>query len=233
MKVMTFNIQSGRKHPDFSVLNLNFCAEVIKKYMPDIVGLNEVHNGGEYGNQFEILAKKLGYSYYYFAEAFIADSPYGNAILSKYPIKSAETIMIPDPLIKNEDVYYETRCVLNAKITIEEKNISVLVSHFGLANSEQNNAVNTVCGLIGENSKNTILMGDFNMHPDNARLNEIRNRLVDTAIDPDESYFTFDSINPTEKIDYIFVSSDAKISDTKAIPDIGSDHRAYMTDIEF
>ena len=189
MKVMTYNIQSGRNYPNDDILDLNYCAKVIEKYNPDIVGLNEVHNGGIYGNQVEILAEKLGYPYCYFANAVMLDTPYGNAFMSKYPIEKVETVTVPDPLVQDEDTYYETRCVLVAEISAE-KTIKVLVTHLGLAESEKNNALNTICSLIEDNPKRTVLMGDFNMHPDNERFNEIRKKLVDTAIDTNENYFT-------------------------------------------
>ena len=73
----------------------------------------------EYQNQAKILADKLGF-YYYFAEAikFSGVNPYGNAIISRYPIKNAETILIPDPDPKTGDRYYETRCLLKAQIDV-------------------------------------------------------------------------------------------------------------------
>lgn len=235
MKIMTFNIQSGRNYLKGSVLEPDFSCRVIGKYMPDILGLNEVHDGGIYGNQVKYIAEKLGYPYYYFARAIeVEDSGYGNALVSKYPIKSAETIRIPDPLIKDEDAYYETRCILKAEIEIgKDHTVTVFVSHFGLANSEKKNAVATVCQQIGEESKRTVLMGDFNMHPDDLKLESIKERLTDTAIDENESYYTYIADKPREKIDYIWVSRDTMVINTQVIPEIGSDHRAYMTEVEF
>ena len=49
----------------------------------------------------------------------------------KYPIASAETIPVPDPLKEGrvEGGYYETRCLLKARL---ECGLVVLVIHFGL-----------------------------------------------------------------------------------------------------
>ena len=67
-------------------------------------------------------------------------------------------------LRKDEDTYYETRCVLRARIAVAG-GITVLVSHFGLAQSEKRNAVAKVLELLKEETGPVILMGDFNMEP--------------------------------------------------------------------
>ena len=73
----------------------------------DIIGLQEIRGEGpreDYVDQIKILSEKTGL-YYYFAEAIKVEgaNPYGNAILSRYPIINAETIAIPDPEIKLYD----------------------------------------------------------------------------------------------------------------------------------
>ena len=134
IKTMSFNIQHClnfiTREIDYDVM-----ADTIKKCGADIIGLQEVRNEGEskeYEAQAKIIAEKLGF-YYYFAEAIRFDgvNPYGNALISRYPITSAETILIPDPLIREYDGYYETRCLLKATIDVG-RNLTILVSHFGL-----------------------------------------------------------------------------------------------------
>ncbi len=231
---MTFNIQSGKNYPiDVQKIDLNYCAKVIEKYDPDIVGLNEINGDGVWGNQPKELAEMLGYPYYYFAKAIELDNrDYGNAILSKYPLLSVETLIVPDPEVKDEDTYYETRCILKADINVCG-GIRVYVTHFGLARGEQKNSVELLKTLLGSNPEKTVLMGDFNVKPEDEMLTEIRNRLTDTAPDMSDKYYTWPSDAPERKIDYIFVSGDAVISGTQVIPEIGSDHNAYMSNIEF
>ena len=89
-------------------IDFDIIADTIKKCDADIIGLQEIRDEGQnadYQSQAKIIAEKLGYHYYYFAEAicFGGVNPYGNAIISRYPIISAETIMIPDPEIKKYD----------------------------------------------------------------------------------------------------------------------------------
>lgn len=182
IKFMSYNTQHClnfiTREIDFDII-----ADTIKKCEADIIGLQEIRDEGQdavYQSQAKIIAEKLGYHYYYFAEAirFGGVNPYGNAIISRYPIISAETIMIPDPEIKKYDGYYETRCLLKATIDVRN-GLNVLVSHFGLNPDEQENAVETVVSNIPK--EHCVLMGDFNMEPDNQILNPIMQGLQDTA----------------------------------------------------
>ena len=151
MKIMTYNIQHGidyihRLKTKEVVINLDKIAEIIKKENPDIIGVNEVYDApvAYLENQTKAIAEKIGY-YYYFGKAIsIKGGYYGNAILSRYPFKEIKLISIPDPKVKDEDAYYETRSMINAKINTDDKQYNVFVSHFGLAKTEQINAINTL-----------------------------------------------------------------------------------------
>ncbi len=241
LKVMTFNIIHCQDYPlhkqtGKDVINIKSTAEAIKSCDCDIVSLNEVRNAGpncDYRNQTKILAKLAGYKYSYFGEAirFGHLFPYGNAVLSKYPFKNVETIKIEDPLIKDEKVYYETRCIIKAVITIDKKDITFIASHFGLANSEKINAVDTVCRLIDESNQPVILAGDFNMQPDDIKLKPIFDRLKDTQIKFTSPKYSFPSDRPRILIDYILVSDDV-IIEKADIPEILiSDHRPRICEI--
>ena len=216
-------------------IDFDIIADTIKKCEADIIGLQEMRDEGpdaEYQAQAKIIAEKLGYQDYYFAEAirFGGVNPYGNAIISRYPIISAETIMIPDPEMRKYDGYYETRCLLKATIDVGS-GLNVLVSHFGLNPDEQENAVETVVDNVTK--EHCVLMGDFNMEPDNPILNPIMQKLSDTAQNFLTPKFSFPSDNPTVKIDYIFVSKDLKVHCAEIPEIISSDHRPHIATIEF
>lgn len=215
-------------------IDFDLIADTIKKCEADIIGLQEIRNKGPkagYEAQAKIIAKKLGYHYYYFAEAirFDGENPYGNALISRYPITSAETIPIPDPEIKKYDEYYETRCLLKATINVGS-GLNVLVSHFGLNPDEQENAVETVVSNMPK--ERLVLMGDFNAEPDNTILNPIMQRLYDTAHDFSSPKLSFPSDAPTVKIDYIFVSKDLTVCCADIPEIISSDHRPHIAAIE-
>ncbi len=228
---MTFNTQHCKNyvegHIDFDIM-----ATAIKACAPDIVGLNEMRGESdhpEYEAQVEKLRELTGMKYCYFAKAKqFKNGPYGNGFLSNIPILNAEIVMIPDPDPRGYDGYYETRCVLKAEL---EGGVTVLVSHFGLNPDEQENAVATVVTNLVD--KKCVLMGDFNLTPDNPILVPIQGRMKDTAEVFDEEKLSFPSDAPDCKIDYIFVSPDAKIitADVPAI--VASDHRPHIATVEF
>ncbi|MBO5199248.1 MAG: endonuclease/exonuclease/phosphatase family protein [Lachnospiraceae bacterium] len=233
LKIMSFNIQHCLNYISRRI-EFDCFADAIRESGADIIGLNEVRDKGEdkdYQAQAKILAEKLGY-HYYFAKAIDSQgvNPYGNALLSRYPILSARTVMVPDPEVRGYEGYYETRCLLKAKIDVNGEVLTVCVIHFGLNPDEQENAVKTV--LTSVEDEKCILMGDFNVEPDNAVILPIGERLYDTAEQFGEPLLSWPSDKPKVKIDYIFTSRDIKVTSADIPAMIVSDHRPYLAEIE-
>ena len=231
MKVMTFNTQHClnflERYVDYEIM-----AKTIREIGADICGLNEMFSDGEgaqYPNQTKKLSELSGLENYYFAEAvnLPPEGPYGNGFISKYKILSAETIKIPDPNPRKYNGYYETRCVLKAKL---ENGYTVLACHFGLNPDEAENAVETILGALED--EKCILMGDFNVTPDNPVLNPIREKMKDASVGYCENVPTFPSDKPTIKIDYIFVSPDIEVTNSYVPQIIASDHRTHVAEIK-
>lgn len=215
-------------------IDFDLMADTIRKCGADMVGLQEMFDLGEteeFTTQTKVLAEKLGF-YHYFAQATKLEGgqyPYGNGIISRYPILAAEAVIIPDPVVRTGTRYYETRCLLKARIDVGE-GLNVLVTHFGLNPDEQENAVNTVIANLP--SEKCVLMGDFNVRPENERINPIRQRLYDTAELFDEPKLSFPSDNPRGKIDYIFTTKDLQVLSADIPAIVSSDHRPHIATIE-
>lgn len=230
MKIMSFNTQHCLNYLEQKI-DFPLIAETIKNSGADIVGLNEMRGAGvhpEYTAQTETLSALSGLTHYYFAKAIDMGgvNPYGNAFLSKIPITHAETIPIPDPDPKAYSGYYETRCLLKAEL---ENGYTVFVTHFGLNPDEQQNAVSTILEHIG--TEKCILMGDFNVEPDNAVLAPIRARMKDTADCFEKPFLSFPSDQPRIKIDYIFVTPDIEVLSADIPAIVASDHRPHTAEI--
>ena len=214
-------------------IDFDIMVDTMQRCGADIVGLQEILGEGTDPNfvaQARILAERLGF-YYYFAKAidFGENNPYGIALVSRYPILSAEVVFIPDPQVRQYDGYYETRVLLKTTIDVAG-GLNVLVSHFGLNPDEHENAVKTVMANLPKNR--CVLMGDFNMEPDNPILSPIMQSLYDTAQKFTSPKLSFPSDAPRMKIDYIFVSEDLKV-ECADIPEIvSSDHRPHVATIE-
>lgn len=232
IRVMSYNTQHCLNYLTRRI-DFDLIADTIRACGADVVGLQEMRGKGvraDYEDQTAILAEKLGF-HAYFARAILVkgENPYGNALLSRYPILSAETVPIPDPAEKVYGDSYETRCLLKAKLGVGT-GLDVLVTHFGLNPDEAENAVQTVVSHLPE--KACVLMGDFNVRPENPVLEPIRARLFDTAELFDAPKLSWPSDTPRSKIDYLFASRDLAVLDADIPPIVSSDHRPYVATIE-
>lgn len=230
-KFMTYNIQHCNDHLR-GVVDPTVIADAISREDADIVGLNEVWGDGAGEiSQTELLARLAGYPYFYFAKAIeLRDGRgYGNALLSRYPIISAETVRIPDPQERKYGGHYESRVILKAVIDVRGP-FTVCATHFGLNPDEAESAVSTV--LREMPLKRALLMGDFNLRPESPILTPIRERFIDVSEKFCPLVPTFPSPEPTAKIDYIFTTRDTKVLSASVPDTVASDHRAHTTVIE-
>ena len=232
MKVMTFNVQHCYNYI-LEKVDYEMLASEIKQVDADVVGLNEIFSGDEnslYGNQIEKIAKLAGYPYFYFAKAIeLEKGPYGNAVLSKIPFETIETIVVPSPEEnkKNPDGYYETRCLLVIKLVNGKK---VIITHFGLNEDEVEKEINVLLNYL--DSSNCIFMGDLNSLFEDEILTPIKDVMKDAAKGFCQNFMTFPSYDPKIKIDYIFVSPDLKVEDAYVLEKVLSDHFAHIAVIE-
>ena len=230
MKIMTFNTQHCKSYLAQKI-DFEQMADAIRTCDPDIVGLNEMYDKGErveFTAQTAELARLAGYPYHFFAKAidYKGNNPYGNGFLSRVRIVNAEIIPIPDPVERTGAKLYETRCLLKAEL---ENGVTVLVTHFGLNPDEQKNAVETVVAHLAE--KKCVLMGDFNVLPEDGVLAPIRARMKDTAEMFDEPKPSWPSDEPRKKIDYIFVSPDFEVVAADIPEIVASDHRPHTAEV--
>ena len=214
-------------------IDYQIMADAILKCGADVVGLQEMRYEdpeSDFTRQTEKLAELTGMQYSYFAKAVnIVDDDgwFGNGLISRVPVVYTQTISIPDPVEKTGDQLYETRCVLKAKL---ENGFTILCTHFGLNHDEHINAVETV--LENLESEKCILMGDFNVRPENEILLPIREKMKDTADLFTEPLVSFPSDKPNRKIDYIFVSKDVNVISADIPAIVAADHRPHVAEVE-
>ncbi len=235
MKVMTFNIQHGLDYKN-QIIDLSLFADFIGDQGAFVCGLNEVRGEGNwegYTDQINYLGDALGCNRF-FGEAIkvVGTNPYGNAFLSRYPVRSAEVIHIPDPDERGEDVHYEHRCAIKAVLDVDGKEIMLVVCHIGLAKSEAHNAVSVLCEIVDSTDLPCIVMGDFNHTKDSGVLDRLFQRLSDADdMTEKKGTFTFPSYSPREKIDYILYRG-MKCTECRVIEEIVSDHYPIVAELE-
>ncbi len=245
LKIGTYNVchcanfEEWKEQDFVANVDVNKTANAIKRLNLDIIGLNEVYSEGEnkeYFNQTERLAQLAGYKYCAFAlgEKF-SWTTIGNAILSRYPIVNTHSVIAKKPDQKDRAIenakWWEDRVVLSADIDVNGQTIKVIETHFGLNLIEQQNVVKVVCKLIDDSSYPVILMGDFNVLPDDPVLNDIYDRLFSATIVMDKKVKTFSSYKPTEQIDYIFFSKSMSLNSCDVHEILTSDHMPLTANI--
>lgn len=227
---MSFNTQFCTnfvtKKIDFEIM-----ADAIRKCDADVVGLNEMYDKShmeEFDSQTRKLSELTGMKYYKFAEACtLEEGTFGNGILSKIPFGKARVIPVPEEKIKTGTQLYEPRCLLKVKL---ENGFNILIIHFGLNEDEHINAVKTIMENLED--EKCILMGDFNVTPDNEVLKPIKEKMKDTAEMFSSPLMSFPSDKPCKKIDYIFVSEDVEIIYADIPEIISADHRPHTAEIK-
>lgn len=217
LRVMTFNTQHCKNYISKRI-DYKSIIDLINKYKPDIIGLNEMYN---IPNQTHLIA---GNKYnYYFSKASNLIMPYGNSIISKYDIVNNKIIKIK---YSKSFKYTENRSILKSTININNKLLNVYVIHFGLTSIEKEIGINTLINNLDDNS---IVLGDFNMNTDNKLMKPLCNKLINCT---DNDSYTYPSDNPKYKLDHIFVSKNIKVINSFVTDEIVSDHKALIADIE-
>ncbi|MGP7815917.1 endonuclease/exonuclease/phosphatase family protein [Niallia sp. 01092] len=221
IRVMTFNIHHGKGMD--KQLNLNRIAEVIENSEADIIGLNEVDKHFSkrslYQDQISWLAKQLKLEYAFSPSLSVKhknstpERQYGNALLSRYPIvaKKSHSFHLISGLT-------EGRSLLDATIQINKKLYRIMVTHLSLNPYLHRKQTNYILNQFHESPYPVIIMGDWNMKPGSRQWRKLTNKVQDAwqiaGIGPG---YTYPSIRPRARLDYIFVSSELQVVEAEVI----------------
>ncbi|MGW9685052.1 endonuclease/exonuclease/phosphatase family protein [Flagellimonas sp. 2504JD1-5] len=247
IKILSYNIHYG-VGMDLEK-NLDRIAKVIKKYDPDIVGLQEVSDSimvaelarltgmeGVFGASTEIEPPNL----YRLLEIPVPASQlfYGDAILSKHPIKYIGNVSIPSASSSR----YEAMCV-DVKISRlkgKEDQIRFVNTHFDyletIGSKEARNASVEVIEqtFFAEHVPLAILTGDLNVVP-NAEPMQLLEEKGWMYENLGKELFTVPVVQPKKQIDYILPrpKSKWKVIAVEAVPEtMASDHLPLLMHLE-
>ncbi|AZO93199.1 endonuclease [Halocella sp. SP3-1] len=217
IKIMTYNIQHGRGIN--GKLALDRIAGVIKDSGADIVGLNEVDQRQKRSNfvdQVAYLAERLDMNYVFGPTLKGISGNYGNAILSRFPIESAENYLLTS---KNS----EARALLTTEVNLSaNKSITVFVTHLSIEQQDRKQQMEEIEDYISQEKDSYILMGDFNKILD-----------LSFGLTPLISGLkSFPADLPSEEIDLFFASQDITLKEAKIINTKASDHLPVVIDID-
>lgn len=239
LTIMTYNIRIGAGTGDIpkrAVRDLRFGSEklqpiieAIRAVGPNIVGLQEVHGKG----QARRLAKALN-MHFTFAWHLSRKPWWGVAILSKFKISNARGAEI-----STGRGNHKTMAI--AELDVEGRTVTAICVHKD-KDLDDGESFRILMGEVSLIKGPVILMGDFNVDPDDSRLAEIKSLFVDTATvvntrnaDAVRELGTF--FTSGRRIDYIFISPrQFKALDAGLMPYEywdASDHIGYYARVSF
>ena len=179
----------------------------------------------------------------------------GQAVLSRWPIVSAERVVLIKPVNKPffYNALYLDRLAQVVKIEIGEKTLVVLNVHLeAFDNETREKQAQRVLDIYGEYKENypVILLGDFNCLPPNAKQKKGFSDEPDIDFDGDKTIgiflaekslkpaeletVTFPANKPTRKLDYFFYNHE-KLTLVKTFAPVidSSDHLPLVMEFSF
>lgn len=226
LKVITFNIRHGRGLDE--QINLDRTAALIRESGADIALLQEVDNGTRRSagvDQAAALAEKTALLYHAFGRNITyAGGGYGNAILSRFPLHNVCNHLLPRLPITTE-----RRGALMAEITVDDRSVTLLNTHYPLTRLERGRATRFLLNLMGKISGALILGGDLNAEETAPEIVGLRNCLTDPAAVPAPPTFPADA--PTSRIDYLLYRAEAVTAESAVLETLASDHRPVLLEL--
>ncbi|WP_052131586.1 endonuclease/exonuclease/phosphatase family protein [Planococcus sp. CAU13] len=233
---MSFNISSGQTVD--GRLDLELTASAIEKGSVDIVGLQEVdQNFSERTNFFDQvkwLENRLGMDAAFgpnlTGHPGTADWPlqaYGNAILSRYPIKSYRNHLFENVGPEKES---EQRGLLEAFIEIRGTTIVFFTTHLSLRKEQLERNIEQMMEIIRKTDYPAVLTGDFNTGPDSPLVKKVEKELDNVFGSAASHPATYKKQGEHgQKIDYVFCSRHWDVLHAEIIATQASDHRPILS----
>ena len=232
----TWNIHGGRDiHNRY---NFDAIIATTRQLSPTIIGLQEVDSRfrprSNFDNQPTILGEHLDHEVH-FGGNIVDETPaqpraYGNATLSTLPITNSDHTVYPDPGEGCEDA--EPRGVLHTTVSIDGLDLTIFNTHLSLANEYRQQQIEYLLELTKDYRQPIVVLGDFNATPDERSIQRLTTEFTPVqARAPHGSPMTYPAHDPSQQIDYVFVSDDIEVKDALVHATTASDHRPIRATI--
>lgn len=239
LRILTYNVHScvgldGK----FSHQRI---ARVIARHNPDVIALQELDAGRrlkKHDHQAERIACDLEMSFHYHAVYGSEDESFGNALLSRFPIKLVRAGHLPR---YGQQGFFEPRGLLWVEVDFEGVPIQVLTTHLSLWAPERKAQIQAMFSDEWVHhprlkNQNVILCGDFNTSPDSVLYQTITQYFSDvTQHSAARPMGTWTSRFPIRRLDYIFYKGNVQVADVivtqTALERMASDHLPLTADL--
>lgn len=228
IRLINYNIHQGFNIKGY--LDLENTARVIERSGADVACLQEVSRGwliNGSADNLSWLSDRLGMNYLFMPAS---DDVWGNAILSRYPLKMVKSGFLPRlgaPL---------RRSFLIAEVEIEGgENINVMCVHLHHIKDESWIREEQIDSLLEEwgGLERTAITGDFNAETDDAEIKKMHDAgFIDSQLRLGKGdTLTWVHYEPFRRIDYIWVTDDLEISNADVPYSTASDHLPVVINI--
>lgn len=218
-------------------------ADVIAMLDVDVIGLQELdlnrpRSAGV--DQAALIAEQLGWHRIFHPALRVADGQYGDAILSRYPMKLRQARELPSVTTR---VCRESRAAIWVEIEAPGGRVQVINTHLGLGRRERFMQAELLAGpeWLGRvpTDDPLILMGDFNSLPASPAFRLLSQLLRDsrTLVRPAPRLRTFPTRYPLLAVDHILVNAQLDVNSVAVIRNaatrMASDHFPVVADLRY
>lgn len=211
-------------------VELGRIADELRRWGADVVALQEVddtRSRSGYIDQAEWLAGELGMTATYAAAEEHGDGSYGNAVLSRFPVVSAESFRLPAV----GSGLTNPRVLLRTVVDVDGFELAVDSTHFSNTSDTSDNL--QARRTVELATEPRIVMGDLNTSPHDPAYSILRSGLVDAwelvGIGKGRTYPTW---NPVGRIDYALYAGELRPVGADVLTSSVSDHSALRTRFE-
>lgn len=236
LRVLCYNIHYGQGTD--GVYDIERLAAVIKRTKPDLVALQEVDVGVRRSGRIheaQRLSELTGMEVRFGPTQHYQGGLYGNAVLSRLPIRDVSIHPLPYTESTPELVTYPRGAIAVTVQTNDGGNLRFISTHFQHNVAEDRLAEAKAINKLFANDDRlpTILAGDMNAVPDSAPIQELLRKWANATDEPATP--TAPATNPRSRIDYIFYrpASKFRVTHAEVIDEsIASDHRPVLAVFE-
>lgn len=235
--VMVYNIRAGRDVGGTE--NLARVAELVRSTGADLVLLQEVDRNTQRSgptDQPATLARHTGYSVAFGRTIRFQGGDYGIGLLSRWPILRDTLIPLPVTAAPGRTAEgREQRGVLHAVVDAPGGPLAVLTTHLDHTGDDtwrlqEIATVLRAARTAAEQGMPLLIGGDLNARPESPVHDELRGAGLRDAWEGcgTGDAMTFPAHAPDRRIDYLYVSGDARCLGAQVLPSQASDHRPLL-----
>jgi endonuclease/exonuclease/phosphatase family metal-dependent hydrolase len=226
LTLVTYNIRGCRD--DEGEAEALAIAEELKKLGADIIALQEVDNRlprSHFVNQAKTIARHLEMNYAYAPSIDFSVGTFGNAVISAFPIVSAQAVGLP--------FEWEPRTLLEVTLDLNGTPFHIYTTHLGLKKSERIKQFKHLHDYLREKTgKSAVLLGDFNTRPGDPLLAPLRTLLHDPLHARHQELVTISGSSTYGMIDHVLLSPDLRFRYAFSMLTGRSDHYPLLFELD-